>query len=64
MKYVVFLLLLLVTSCATQKNRKSVTKTDIQYDISGKTVTKKEFFDSAHRVKESFDKWYFSKQSQ
>lgn len=64
MKYVVFLLLLLVTSCATQKNRKSVTKTDIQYDISGVPVTKKQFDDSVNKVYDAYMKSYLSKQNQ
>ena len=61
MRVLILFLLLFLGSCATTKKQR-VVREEIKYEINGKSVTKKEYYDRLYKVWDEHDKEYLKRQ--
>jgi PBP1b-binding outer membrane lipoprotein LpoB len=61
MRILILFLILFLTSCATTK-KQQVVRSAIKYEIQGKPVTKKEYYDLLYKVWDEHDRRYINNQ--
>lgn len=61
MRILVMFFVLFLISCATTK-KQQVVKQETKYEINGKSVSKKEYYDRLYKVWDEHDKEYLNKQ--